>query len=72
MKNSRYKKYPKQKINVTPTTPLYPPLSTQGSNLLSKLSLHSEESTKQLPFKIRPPKVTGDSLQVKGQTKGHS
>ena len=51
---------------MTPTAPLYPPLPeySRSTDSLSKLPFHSEETIKQLPFKIKPPKAAGDPPQV--------
>ena len=52
-----------------PTNSLHFPLSIHSSNPLSKLHLPYEETTKQLPFKIRTPKVTGNSFWVNAKLK---
>lgn len=49
---------------MAPTVPLYPhlPEYSRSTNSLSELLFHSEEAIKQ--FKIKPPKVAGNSPQV--------
>lgn len=42
------------KTDITPTAPLYPPLSTHSSSPLPEFPFHSEKAIKELPFEMGP------------------
>ena len=48
------------KTDMTPTVPLYPLVPES----LAELTFHSKDPMKQLTFKIKPPKVAGNSPLV--------
>ena len=53
-------------MDVTLTALLYPflPESSHVSNSLSELPFHSEETIRQLPFKIKVPEVADETPQA--------
>ena len=50
------------KTDMTPRAPLHSPLPdcSPSTHSLSRLPFHFEETIKQLPFKVKPPQVTGN------------
>ena len=62
LKTQEVPKTKHNKTDMTATALFYPPLPEYrwSTNSLSELPFHYEETIKQLPFEIKPPKITSD------------